>query len=130
LSSLFSTIAITVLVIFLLIADLRSALVSGISIPFTYFLTFSVMLLTGMQFDIVTMTAIILALGLLVDNAIVVLENIERKYQREGGDLRIVARESTKEIMQAVFSGTFSPSSFWCPSCSSVVMCRRSCSRW
>ncbi len=108
LSSLFSTIAITVLVIFLLIADLRSALVSGISIPFTYFLTFSVMLLTGMQFDIVTMTAIILALGLLVDNAIVVLENIERNYQRQGGDLRVVARESTKEIMQAVFSGTFS----------------------
>ncbi len=108
LSSLFSTIAVTVLVIFLLIADLRSALVSGISIPFTYFMTFSVMLLTGMQFDIVTMTAIILALGLLVDNAIVVLENIERNYNRDGGDLRVVARESTKEIMQAVFSGTFS----------------------
>lgn len=108
LNSLFSTIAVTVLVIFLLIADLRSALVSGISIPFTYFLTFSVMLLTGMQFDIVTMTAIILALGLLVDNAIVVLENIERNYNRDGGDLRVVARESTKEIMQAVFSGTFS----------------------
>ena len=108
LSSLFSTIAITVLVIFLLIADLRSALVSGISIPFTYFLTFAVMLLTGMQFDIVTMTAIILALGLLVDNAIVVLENIERNYKRDGGDLRTVARESTKDIMQAVFSGTFS----------------------
>ena len=108
LSSLFNTIVITVLVIFLLIADLRSALVSGISIPFTYFLTFTVMLLTGMQFDIVTMTAIILALGLLVDNAIVVLENIERNYKKKGGDLREVARESTKEIMQAVFAGTFS----------------------
>ena len=106
--SLFSTILVTVLVIYLLIADVRSALVSGISIPFTYFLTFTVMLLTGMQFDIVTMTAVILALGLLVDNAIVVLENIERKYRLEGGDLRQVARESTKEIMQAIFSGTFS----------------------
>ncbi len=106
--SLFSTILVTVLVIFLLIADIRSALVSGISIPFTYFLTFTVMLLTGMQFDIVTMTAVILALGLLVDNAIVVLENIERQYQLKGGDLRTVARESTKEIMQAIFSGTFS----------------------
>ena len=108
LSSLLNTIVVTVLVIFLLIADLRSALISGISIPFTYFLTFSVMLLTGMQFDIVTMTAIILALGLLVDNAIVVLENIERNYKIRGGDLVVVARESTKEIMQAVFSGTFS----------------------
>ncbi len=108
LSSLLNTMVVTVLVIFLLIADLRSALISGISIPFTYFLTFSVMLLTGMQFDIVTMTAIILALGLLVDNAIVVLENIERNYKERGGDLVTVARESTKEIMQAVFSGTFS----------------------
>jgi len=106
--TLFGTMGITVLVIFLLIADVRSALITGISIPFTYFLTFSVMLLTGMQFDIVTMTAIILALGLLVDDAIVVLENIERNYRLKGGDLRTVARESTKEIMQASFSGTFS----------------------
>ncbi len=106
--SLFDTILVTVLVIFLLIADIRSALVAGISIPFTYFLTFTVMLLTGMQFDIVTMTAVILALGLLVDDAIVVLENIERRYKLEGGDLRLVAREATKEIMQADFSGTFS----------------------
>jgi len=106
--SLFDTIMVTVLVIFLLIADVRSALVAGISIPFTYFLTFTVMLLTGMQFDIVTMTAVILALGLLVDDAIVVLENIERRYALVGGDLRLVAREATKEIMQADFSGTFS----------------------
>ena len=106
--SLFDTILVTVLVIFLLIADVRSAVVAGISIPFTYFLTFTAMLLLGMQFDIVTMTAVILALGLLVDDAIVVLENIERRYELEGGDLRRVAREATKEIMQADFSGTFS----------------------
>jgi len=106
--SLFDTILVTVAVIFLIIADVRSALMAGISIPFTYFQTFTVMLLTGMQFDIVTMTAVILALGLLVDDAIVVIENIERRYQLEGGDLRLVARAATKEIMQADFSGTFS----------------------
>jgi multidrug efflux pump subunit AcrB len=98
----------TVIVIFLMISDLRSSIITGISIPFTYFLTFAIMLLFGMQFNMVTLTAIILAVGMLVDDAIVVVENIERHYAEKGGDLKIVAREATYEIMLAVFSGTFS----------------------
>ena len=106
--SLKDAILFTVLVIFLMIADLRSALITGISIPFTYFLTFAVMLLTGMQFNMVTLTAVILAVGMLVDDAIVVVENIDRRYKEEGGDLKEVSKSATREIMLAVFSGTFS----------------------
>jgi len=106
--SLRDAILFTIVVIFLMIADVRSALITGISIPFTYFLTFAVMLLTGMQFNIVTMTAIILAVGMLVDDAIVVLENIERHYREEGRDLKLVAAGATREILLADFSGTFS----------------------
>ncbi|MDQ7086325.1 MAG: efflux RND transporter permease subunit [Acidobacteriota bacterium] len=106
--SLRDAILFTIVVIFLMIADARSALITGISIPFTYFLTFSAMLLLGMEFNIVTMTGVILAVGMLVDDAIVVLENIERHYEEKGGDLRVVARQATREILQADFSGTFS----------------------
>ncbi len=106
--SLKDAILFTVLVIFLMIADLRSALITGISIPFTYFLTFAVMLLAGMQFNMVTLTAVILAVGMLVDDAIVVVENIDRRYKEEGGDLKEVSKSATREIMLAVFSGTFS----------------------
>ncbi|BBB32605.1 hydrophobic/amphiphilic exporter-1, HAE1 family [Thermotomaculum hydrothermale] len=106
--SLKEAIIFTVLVIFLMISDLRSALITGISIPFTYFLTFAIMWLFHMQFNMVTLTAVILAVGMLVDDAIVVVENIERHYREKGGDLKKVAREATYEIMLAVFSGTFS----------------------
>ncbi len=106
--SLRDAIVFTVLVIFLMIADVRSAIITGISIPFTYFLTFTVMLVSGLEFNIVTMTAIILAVGMLVDDAIVVLENIERHYSEKGGDLKEVAAYATKEILLADFSGTFS----------------------
>ncbi len=106
--SLRDAIIFTVLVIFLMLADLRAALITGISIPFTFFLTFTVMMLTGMQFNMVTLTAVILAVGMLVDDAIVVVENIDRKYKAEGGDLRETAMSATREIMLADFSGTFS----------------------
>ncbi len=106
--SLKEAVIFTVLVIFLMIADLRSAAITGISIPFTYFLTFAVMWLAKIQFNMVTLTAVILAVGMLVDDAIVVVENIERHYSEDGGDLKEVSRVATKEIMLAVFSGTFS----------------------
>ncbi len=106
--SLRDAILFTVLVIFLMIADVRSAIITGISIPFTYFLTFTVMLLFNLQFNLVTMTAIILAVGMLVDDAIVVLENIERHYREEGGDLRKITVSATREIFLSDFSGTFS----------------------
>ncbi len=106
--SLRDAIVFTVLVIFLMIADVRSAVITGISIPFTYFLTFTVMLLFGLEFNIVTMTAIILAVGMLVDDAIVVLENIERHYREEGGDLKKITATATREILLSDFSGTFS----------------------
>ncbi len=106
--SLRDAILLTVLVIFLMISDLRSAFITGISIPLTFFMTFTTMWLLNMQFNMVTLTAVILAVGMLVDDAIVVVENIERHYREKGGDLKVVAREATKEIILADFSGTFS----------------------
>lgn len=100
-------IIMTVLVIFLFLADVRGMLLATISIPFTYLLTFAIMYMLGMEFNMVTLTGIILAVGMLLDDAIVVLENIERRYHQKVEDLRTAVFGGTDEVMLAIFSGTY-----------------------
>ncbi len=100
-------IVLTVAVIFLLMARFRPTLLAAISIPVTYFLTFFLMKLFGMELNIVTMTAVILAVGLLVDDSIVVTENIERHLRQGNLTPKEASILGTKEIMLADLSGTF-----------------------
>jgi multidrug efflux pump subunit AcrB len=100
-------IIMTIIVIFLFLADLRGMLLAAISIPFTYLLTFAAMWLIGYEFNMVTLTAIIIAVGMLLDDAIVVLENIERHYRETGADVREAVVGGTQEVMLAIFSGTY-----------------------
>ncbi len=100
-------IVLTVSVIFFMLARIRATLLTAISIPVTYFLAFFIMGLFGMELNIVTMTAVILAVGLLVDDSIVVIENIERHLKEKGLSPKEAAISGTKEIMLADFSGTF-----------------------
>ena len=97
----------TVIVIFLFLADLRGMLLAAISIPFTYLLTFAVMWLIGYEFDMVTLTAVIIAVGMLLDDAIVVLENIERHLHEKGTNAQQAVVGGTQEVMLAIFSGTY-----------------------
>ncbi len=107
LDALRDAIIMTVLVIFLFLADWRGMALAAVSIPFTYLLTFAAMWLTGYEFNMVTLTAIIVAVGMLLDDAIVVLENIERHYHEEGQDVRAAVVGGTDEVMLAIFSGTY-----------------------
>ncbi len=100
-------IIMTVMVIFLFLADLRGMLLTAISIPFTYLITFGLMWLLGFQFDMVTLTGVILGVGMLLDDAIVVLENIERHYHTLGKDMRHAVIGGTQEVMLAILSGTY-----------------------
>ena len=97
----------TIIVIFLFLADLRGMLLAAISIPFTYLLTFAAMWLIGYEFNMVTLTAVIIAVGMLLDDAIVVLENIERHYRKVAKDVRTAVVGGTEEVMLAIFSGTY-----------------------
>ena len=99
-------IIMTVIVIFLFLADLRGMIIAAVSIPFTYLLTFAVMFVIGSEFNMVTFTAIIVAVGILLDDAIVVIENIERRYHA-GEDLKTAVFGGTDEVMLAIFSGTY-----------------------
>ena len=100
-------ILLTMLVIFIFLADLRGTLLAAISIPFTYLITFAFMWLFGFEFDMVTLTGVILGVGMLLDDAIVVLENIERHYHKLGRDIHESVIGGTEEVMVAVLSGTY-----------------------
>lgn len=97
-----------VLVILVFLGDTRAAFVTALSLPFTYLLTFAAMWLVGYEFNMVTLTAVIIAVGMLVDDAIVVIENIERRIQELGESGLTAAARGTGEVMLAVFSGTLS----------------------
>lgn len=107
LGALREAILVTVVVIFLFLGNLRAMALCAISIPFTYLITFAVMWLFGFEFHMVTLTGVILAVGMLLDDAIVVIENIERHYRTEGVDLRDLVAGGTQEVMLAIFSGTY-----------------------
>ncbi|MBD3615531.1 MAG: efflux RND transporter permease subunit [Gracilimonas sp.] len=102
------------LVLFLFLDDARSPFTIGISIPVSIFLTFVVMFLFDIQLNIISLSGLTLGIGLLLDNAIVVLENINR-YRQKGLGRFEAAREGTKEISLAVTASTFTTISVFLP---------------
>jgi multidrug efflux pump subunit AcrB len=104
--SLRDAIIMSTIVVFLFLASFRQILVVLVTIPLVYASTIALMWLVGIDFNVVTLTAIILALGLLLDDTVVVMENIERHYRELGKDIHAAVFDGTKEIMFADFSGT------------------------
>ena len=107
LDSLRDAIIVTVIVIFLFLGNLRAMILCAVAIPCTYLITFAFMWLFGFEFHMVTLTGVILAVGMLLDDAVVVIENIERHYRKEGRDLKDMVAGGTEEVMLAIFSGTY-----------------------
>ncbi len=104
--SLRDAIVMSTIVVFLFLASFRQILVVMITIPLVYASTVALMWLVGIDFNVVTLTAIILALGLLLDDTVVVMENIERHYRELGKEIHAAVFDGTKEIMFADLSGT------------------------
>ena len=104
--SLRDAIVMSTIVVFLFLASFRQILVVLVTIPLVYASTIALMWLVGIDFNVVTLTAIILALGLLLDDTVVVMENIERHYRELGKEIHQAVFGGTKEIMFADLSGT------------------------
>ncbi|HET6583471.1 MAG TPA: efflux RND transporter permease subunit, partial [Nannocystaceae bacterium] len=98
---------LTVLIIFLFLSDFRATLISALALPTSVVGTFAVMDLLGFTFNNLTMLALSLSIGILVDDAIVVIENIHRHLER-GEDKRKAAGAATQEITLAVLATTLS----------------------
>jgi hydrophobe/amphiphile efflux-1 (HAE1) family protein len=95
--------ALVVLVIFFFFRNWLIAIRPLIDIPISLIATFFIMYLAGFSINVLTLLAIVLATGLVVDDGIVVTENIFRKLE-EGLSLKDAAREGSKEIFFAVIS--------------------------
>lgn len=106
LEALRDAVIFTLLVIMFFLGNVRAIIAAGLSIPMVFFSTIAVIWLMGGELNIVIYTAIILALGMLVDDAVVVLENIERHLDEEREDLQTAIRNGTREVIKPVFAGT------------------------
>ena len=96
---------IAIIVLFGFLRDARATTIVGIAIPVSVIGTFLLMYLNGVSLNIMSLGGIALAVGMLVDNSIVVLENIVRKKE-QGDGIREAARNGTTEVAGAVFAAT------------------------
>ncbi len=96
---------LAVVVVFLFLQNVRSTLVIAMSIPVSLLATFAMMKYRGMTLNLITLCSLTIAVGMLVDNAIVVLENIFRLRQDEHS-AELAAEKGSKEIFFAVLSST------------------------
>jgi hydrophobic/amphiphilic exporter-1 (mainly G- bacteria), HAE1 family len=98
---------LTVLIVFVFLNSWRSTVITGLTLPISVIASFIVMRFAGMTLNVMTLMALSLAIGLLIDDAIVVRENIVRHLEH-GEDHFDAAREGTSEIGLAVLATTFS----------------------
>ena len=98
---------LTILIVFCFLNSWRSTVITGLTLPISVISSFSVMNFLGMTLNVMTLMALSLAIGMLIDDAIVVRENIVRHLER-GEDHFTAAREGTSEIGLAVLATTLS----------------------
>src|SRR3954463_8595907 len=102
--TLFEAMVLVFLVMFLFLQNWRATLIPAIAIPVVLLGTLTVMAIAGYSINTLTLFGMVLAIGLLVDDAIVVVENVERLIQTEGLSPRDAARKSMDEISGALIA--------------------------
>ncbi len=98
---------LTILIVFCFLNSWRSTVITGLTLPISVISSFIIMKFLGMTLNVMTLMALSLAIGLLIDDAIVVRENIVRHLEK-GEDHFGAAREGTSEIGLAVLATTLS----------------------
>src|SRR5690606_5863280 len=116
--TLFEAIALVFVVMYLFLQSFRATLIPTIAVPVVLLGTFAVLAVAGYSVNMLTMFAMVLAIGLLVDDAIVVVENVERLMSEEGLSPLEATRKSMRQITGAlvgiglVLSAVFVPMAF------------------
>ncbi len=114
LSSLYWGGFFAVLVLFLFIRDWKSPLIVGLAVPVSIVITFAVMYSIGIHFNVVSLGGLALGIGILVDNSIIVLDNVQR-FRRQGCSLVEAAIEGTREVSLPIAASTFTTVSVFLP---------------
>lgn len=117
--TLFEAVLLVFLVMYLFLQNFRATLIPTIAVPVVLLGTFAVLYAFGFSLNTLTMFAMVLAIGLLVDDAIVVVENVERVMSEEGLSPREATRKSMGQVQGAlvgialVLSAVFVPMAFF-----------------
>ncbi len=117
--TLIEAIALVFVVMFVFLQNIRATIIPTIAVPVVLLGTIGVLSIFGYSINTLTMFAMVLAIGLLVDDAIVVVENVERVMQEEGLSPKQATRKSMDEITGAlvgiatVLSAVFIPMAFF-----------------
>ncbi|HTN96618.1 MAG TPA: efflux RND transporter permease subunit, partial [Nordella sp.] len=113
-STILEAIALVILIIVFFLHSLRAAIIPIITIPISLVATFAIMLAAGLSINMLTLLAMVLAIGLVVDDAIVVLENIFRHVE-EGMKPFEAALKGMREIGFAVVAMTLTLAAVYAP---------------
>lgn len=108
--TLFEALFLVILIVFLTLQSWRATLIPIIAVPISLIGTFGVMLVFGFSLNMLTLLGLILAIGIVVDDAIVVVENVTRIMEEK----RIGAYEATKEAMQGISGALITTSLVLC----------------
>ncbi|MCM0755171.1 efflux RND transporter permease subunit [Desulfovibrio aminophilus] len=117
--TLFEAVLLVFLIMYLFMGNIRATIIPTIAVPVVLLGTFAVLDAAGFSINMLTMFAMVLAIGLLVDDAIVVVENVERIMAEEGLPPREATAKSMEEITSAligiglVLSAVFGPMAFF-----------------
>ncbi|GHB29502.1 efflux RND transporter permease subunit [Salinicola rhizosphaerae] len=104
--TLFIAMALVVVVIFVFLGNVRTTLVPAVTVPISLIGTFIFLALFGFTLNLLTLLALVLAIGLVVDDAIVVIENVHRRMVSHGETPLVAAYRGTREIGFAVIATT------------------------
>ncbi|MBX2834932.1 MAG: efflux RND transporter permease subunit [Micavibrio sp.] len=104
--TLFIAIACVVLVIYLFLGSVRAMLIPAVTVPISIISSFIVIYALGFSINLLTLLALVLAIGLVVDDAIVMLENIVRRMQEKGEPPLVAAYRGARQVGFAVVATT------------------------
>jgi len=105
---------LAILVLFFFLRNFRSTLIIGLAIPISIISTFSLLYFADLTLNMMTMGGLALGIGMLVDNAIVVLENIFR-HRELGEEAVLAARSGANEVQEAITSSTLTTIAVFLP---------------
>lgn len=105
---------LAIIVLFLFLKDFKPTIVIACSIPLSVIVAIVLMYFTGISLNIISMSGLVLGIGMLVDNSIVVIENIYR-LRAEGYSIRKAAVEGASQVTGAIIASTLTTISVYAP---------------
>ena len=105
-TTLLQAVLLVILVVFLFLQNWRATLIPAIAIPVSLIGTFAIMLALGFSINTITLFGLVLAIGVVVDDAIVVIENVERLITKKGMDPKAATSQAMKEVAGPIVATT------------------------